>query len=835
MKIFIPKSLSLAVSLAIAGAAGSVFAQNNQQEAGDLEEVVVTGSRAKPRSVFDSAVPVDVVSGDDFVNQGGSDLSTLLRNVVPSYNVNAQPISDAATIVRPANMRGLAPDHTLVLVNGKRRHRAAVIYWLGNGVADGAQGPDISPIPSIALKQVEVLRDGAAAQYGSDAIAGVMNFILKDDAEGGSLEIKYGEYYEGDGDKVTVAGNVGMPFTDDGFFNVSFEYGNSDPTDRSIQRADAAALIAAGNTDVGNPAQVWGSPEIKDELKLMYNMGLEIGGGREFFSFGNYMSKEVEGGFFFRNPDTRGGVFSADGGVTRLVADLTPTDGNACPTVNVGDAAALAGVMADPNCFVFNEMFPGGFTPSFGGQATDAAITAGVRGTTESNLNWELSGSYGYNDVSFFIKNTVNASMGPQSPTSFEPGDYTQQDINLNADFSYALPVDAFASDLNIAAGLEWRQETFEITVGDEDSYRIGPYADQGFSSASNGFPGFSPLAGGSFSRKNVAAYVDLEANVMDPWLLAVAFRWEDFSDFGSTFNGKIATNVAITDAISFRASYSTGFRAPTPGQSNAFNVSTEFDSVTGDLVNNGTIPSTSPIALQRGGQALDPETSTSATMGLLFDFDSFSVTADIFTIELEDRITVSQNFNLSATEKAALIAQGVAGADSIDNFRFFTNDFDTTTSGVDIVATWDVEMLGGVTDFSLAYNYTETEVDSFTPAIIDATRIRELQEGLPESRWNISANHNLDDWRFMLRLSYYNDYYDSEDDKTYGDEFIVDAEVEYNINENYAITLGAQNLFDEYPDENPDGATQSGRRYGQYNPAGFNGGFYYLKAKYNF
>lgn len=835
MKIFIPKSLSLAVSVAIASAAGSTFAQNNQQEAGDLEEVVVTGSRAKPRSVFDSAVPVDVVSGDDFVNQGSSDLSTLLRNVVPSYNVNAQPISDAATIVRPANMRGLAPDHTLVLVNGKRRHRAAVIYWLGNGVADGAQGPDISPIPSIALKQVEILRDGAAAQYGSDAIAGVMNFILKDDAEGGSLEVKYGEYYEGDGDSVTVAGNIGMPFTDDGFFNVSFEYGNSDPTDRSIQRADAAALIAAGNTDVANPAQVWGSPEIKDELKLMYNMGLDIGGGREFFSFGNYMSKEVEGGFFFRNPDTRGGVFSADGGVTRLVADLTPSDSNACPTVNVGDAAALAGVMADPNCFVFNEMFPGGFTPSFGGQATDAAITAGVRGTTDSNLNWELSGSYGYNDVSFFIKNTVNASMGPQSPTNFNPGDYTQQDINLNADFSYALPVEGFASDLNIAAGLEWRQETFEITVGDEDSYRIGPYADQGFSSASNGFPGFSPLAGGSFSRKNVAAYVDLEANVMDPWLLAVAFRWEDFSDFGSTFNGKIATNVSITDAISFRASYSTGFRAPTPGQSNAFNVSTEFDSVTGDLVNNGTIPSTSPIALQRGGQALDPETSTSATMGLLFNFDSFSVTADIFAIELEDRITVSQNFNLSATEKAALIAQGVAGADSIDNFRFFTNDFDTTTSGVDIVATWDAEIMGGVTDFSLAYNYTETEVDSFTPAIIDATRIRELQEGLPESRWNISANHNLDDWRFMLRFSYYNDYYDSEDAKTYGDEFIVDAEIEYNIDEHYAITFGAQNLLDEYPDENPDGATQSGRRYGQYNPAGFNGGFYYLRAKYNF
>lgn len=835
MELFNPNRLAVAVSFAVMGVSGSAFSQQDESFDDSLEEVVVTGSRAKPRSVFDSAVPVDVVSGDDFVNQGDTDLSNLLRNVVPSYNVNAQPISDAATIVRPANMRGLAPDHTLVLVNGKRRHRAAVIYWLGNGVADGAQGPDISPIPSVALKQVEVLRDGAAAQYGSDAIAGVMNFRLKDAAEGGSLEVRYGEYYEGDGDKMTVSGNVGMPFTDEGFVNVSFEYGNSDPTDRSIQRADAQALIDSGNTAISNPAQVWGSPEIKDEFKLMVNMGLDIGGGREFFAFGNYMSKEVEGGFYFRNPDTRGGVFTGDGGVTRLVADLTPDDGQACPVVPVGDDAALQSIMANPNCFVFNELFPGGFTPRFGGEAIDAAITAGVRGVTANDLNWELSASYGMSDVSFGIKNTVNASMGPRTPTEFKPGDYTQEDVNFNADVSYALGVDAFASDLNIAGGVEWRQETFEITVGDEDSFRIGPYASQGFSSASNGFPGFSPLAGGSFSRKNVAAYVDIEANITDPWLLGLAFRWEDFSDFGSTFNGKIATNFAITDEISIRGSFSTGFRAPTPGQSNAFNVSTEIDNATGNLVNNGTIPALSPIALQKGGQPLDPETSESMAFGVLFNFDSFSITADVFSVKLEDRITVSQNFNLNAAEKAALVAQGVAGADSIDNFRFFTNDFDTTTSGIDVVATWDLNLLEDPTEFSVAYNYTETEVDKFTPGIIDATRIRELQEGLPESRWNISANHQLDDWRFLLRLSYYNSYYDSEDDRTYGDEFIVDAEVEYHLSDSYAVTIGAQNLLDEYPDVNPNGAEQTGRSYGQFNPAGFNGGFYYARVKYNF
>jgi len=226
----------------------------------EIEEIISTGTRARARSVEDSPAPVDVLSGDYFADQGDTDLSNLLRTVVPSYNVNTQPISDAATIVRPANMRGLAPDHTLVLINGKRRHRAAVIYWLGNGISNGAQGPDISAIPSIALKRVEVLRDGAAAQYGSDAIAGVMNFILKDDNEGGSMEAKYGQYSEGDGTQMTVAGNIGLPFSDNGFVNASFEYGSSDDTDRSVQRNDAAALIAAGNTAVANPAQVWGSP-----------------------------------------------------------------------------------------------------------------------------------------------------------------------------------------------------------------------------------------------------------------------------------------------------------------------------------------------------------------------------------------------------------------------------------------------------------------------------------------------------------------------------------------------------------------------------------------------
>ena len=300
---------------------------------GLVAQVVVVGTRAEPRSVTASAVPVDVITAQDFVSQGDVDLTNQLRTVVPSFNVNTQPISDAATVVRPANLRNMAPDHTLVLVNGKRRHRAAVIAWLGNGVADGAQGPDLSVIPSIALRQAEVLRDGAAAQYGSDAIAGVMNFELKNARSGGSLEIRSGRRYdENDGDPsscgplgrscngiggygvgYTVAGNVGLPLGSEGFLNLSLEYGGANPTNRAVQDNGSQEVSAGGNSHVRSTSRVWGVPKVEDELKLFGNFG--TGGERaEFYGHTNYATKKVTGGFYFRNPNNRGSVYSADGG-----------------------------------------------------------------------------------------------------------------------------------------------------------------------------------------------------------------------------------------------------------------------------------------------------------------------------------------------------------------------------------------------------------------------------------------------------------------------------------------------------------------------------------------
>lgn len=811
-------------------------AMGQERAAGDetLEELIVTGIRGQARSVTDSTVPVDVLGAEQFDNQGDTDLSNLLRNVVPSYNVNSQPISDAATIVRPPNLRGLAPDHTLVLVNGKRRHRAAVIYWLGNGVSDGAQGPDISAIPSSALKRVEVLRDGASAQYGSDAIAGVMNFILNDANEGVNVEGRYGGYYKGDGAQYALSGNVGLPLTSNGFANFSFEYGETDPTDRSVQRDDAAALIAAGNTAVRDPAQVWGTPRVEDDLKLFLNTGVKLNDNFEVYGHGNYVSKTATGGFFYRNPNTRDAVFSVDGGETLLIGDLTPTDADVCPVVTITndapDPAALQSVFDNPNCFSFQEIFPGGFTPQFGGDLEDYAALAGIRGTVGERLHWDLSAGYGYNSVDFFISNTVNASLGPDTPTSFDPGAYIQEEMGVNFDVSYRL-TDA----VTLSGGAEWRDETFEIEPGQVESWDFGPLADQGFSAASNGFPGFTPEISGSWSRRNYALYGDLAWRVIEPWRLDLAVRWEDFEDFGTTTNGKVATQYRFTDAFALRGSWSTGFRAPTPGQSNASNVTTQFDPVRFELVNQGTIPSTNPVAQLRGGRPLDPEESESFSLGAIFELGAFSLTADFYSIEVDDRLSLSQDFVLTPEEVAALVASGVTSAANLQDFRFFTNDFDTKTEGVDVVATYEKDLFGGRTGLSLAFNHNETEVKRFNPETLDAARIQQLQEGLPENRWSLTGTQAWGSWRGLARLNYYSGWFDNEDGESYGGEYLVDVEMAYTYNDALSIMLGVQNVFDQYPEENPNARATVGNRYSQYSPFGFNGGFWYGRIVYQF
>ena len=815
---------------------------------GFREETAVVGSRAQPRTVTASPVPVDVLSTADITSQGAVNLQDQLRTVIPSFNVNMQPISDASTVVRPAMLRNLAPDHTLVLVNGKRRHRSSIIDWHGgNGVAFGSQGPDISALPAIALRQVEVLRDGAAAQYGSDAIAGVMNFQLKDAASGGALEFDTGAFGGGDGEAFNVAGNVGLPLGATGFANLSLEYGSSNPTNRSAPRSDAIALIAAGNTHVvSDTPQVWGSPSIDDDLKLFGNFGYTSAAGVQVYAHTNYASKRVTGGFFFRNPNTRGGVFSLDGGQSLLVGDrqwaATGVAGaGGCPSVpivdNVPDADALASVEANPDCFTLYSRFPGGFTPGFGGEAQDMSLVAGVRGFTEGGFNWDLSASFGAHETDLFIENTVNASLGYDTPTAFDLGSNRQQEVGVSFDVSYAVN-----DTVNVAAGAEWRDERYETRGGEPDSWTVGPYGrGQGFSAGSNGFFGYGPLAAGHWSRGNVAAYGDVELNGADGlWTIGSAVRVERFEDFGTTTNGKVSARVGFV-----RGSVSSGFRAPTPGQQNGFNIATIFDPALGDLVNNGTIPSISPVAALRGGVPLQPEKSVNYTAGVAFDTGPFNFTADYFRINVSDRIGITSNFTLTDAEIDGLLAEGIDSARDLRTFRFFTNAFSTASQGIDLVSTFTPLALRGNTTISAVFNYTDTEVTDNERGLLGDRRLAEFAYALPRTRWNVGVNQRFGRMSFLGRVNYFGGWYDYDsgfaqaflpssgiDQGFFDGRPIIDLELSIVLGGGTTLAVGGQNAFSTYPQVTAR-AMSVGEKYSEYTPWGFNGAYYYVRVGY--
>lgn len=832
MKKFQPRALAIAIAVAaIGGVPTASFAQDEDKA---IEEIVTIGTRGKPRSATSSVAPVDVISASDFIAQGGVDTSNLLRNVVPSFNVNDQPISDAATLVRPANLRGLAPDHTLLLVNGKRRHRAAVITWLGQGLADGSQGPDLAAIPSLALQSVEVLRDGAAAQYGSDAIAGVINFNLKNSNSEGSAEIKYGQYTEGE-NQYTLSVNQGFALGADGFLNLTAEYTEAEATDRSVQRDDAAGLIAAGVQGVNTPAQVWGTPEIDGDVKLWANFGTEFGNGMELFGNANYNNKEVTGGFYYRNPSNRGGVNASDGNL--LFADLTGNGTGNCPNDIPATAAGLTSdafraAAARPECFNFAEIIPGGFTPNFGGEVTDTALLLGLRGETAGELGWSVSAYYGKNEADFFINNTVNASLGADTPRNFNPGAYEQQDISLNADFSMPL-----TDTVSLAFGAEYREEEFSIVEGQRESYIDGGLGSQGFSTSTNGFPGFSPAIAGAFDRANSSAYADLEWQASDALLVAAAIRFEDFDGFGSTTNYRLGANYSLGDSSGIRGTIGSGFKAPTPGQSNASNISTQL--VNGILTNQGVIPSTSPAALLRGGTELGPEESNNITFGGFFSAGPVDVTIDLFKIDVDDRLNISDTFSLSPGDLETLRGQGIDASD-IATFSFFTNQFDTETEGVDIVATWNTEWAAGNTTWNIAFNKTDTTVTNRNPALLSDNRVRQIEEGVPDTRWNFTANHQMDKVRFLARLSHYGSHFDNEAGGVFGSNNLLDLEVGYAASDRIDLAFGARNVTDEQGDRAADAGSfdfgaELGLEYSQFTPFGFNGTFLYGRASYSF
>ena len=847
--------------------------EKNTDEGGNgLEKIAVVGTRNSPRSAVDSPVPLDVIGSETLNSQGNSDVLSMLSVMVPSLNVNDQPINDASSLVRPANLRGMSSDHTLLLLNGKRRHRSAVITFLGGGLSDGAQGPDISVIPAYALKQVEVLRDGAAAQYGSDAIAGVINFVLKDAREGGHVALKVGGYSEGDGELFQVQLNKGFAIGENGFLNATAEYRQQNGTSRSVQRIDAQNLIDQGNVFIASPSQVWGALDVNEDIKLALNAGADISSKSQFYSFATAARREINGGFYFRNPQTREGVFSRtdpNTGESRLiVADLDGLEsGIACPSITLSSNSVLLDptyqLIADnttalgANCFAFNEWFPGGFTPKFGGTITDASVAMGVKHELPNGWAMDASATLGYSDIEYTISNTVNPSLGPQTPTSFSPGGVSQVERTLNLDFNKLIQT-IFDDPVSIAVGLEWRKETYFQKSGDEASYIAGPFAlepplglNQGFSIGSNGFPGYQPQSAGHWSRSNWAVYADLEFYVTEAWQFGVATRVEHFSDFGSTFDGKLSTRYKLNDIFALRGSVNTGFKAPTVGQSNVINVTTAYG-VNG-LEDQATLPPTDLISLQLGATPLTPEESVNFSLGLVMQAsENFFATLDYFNIRLSDRISTTSAIPLTDDDISALIAQGRSDAAKYNAAKYFTNDFDTKTQGVDLVVNYNFALADWSNSLLLAFNWTDTQVERVTlyPAQVrdeirllpnlTQARIRMLEDNLPAHRGSITLEQSKGNWAFTWRLNYYDEFYEDHLDASagmdiYGNALTTfDAQVAWKVLPQTQVTLGAQNLFDSLPNENPFQG-KVGALYPPTSPSGINGAFYYAGIEYTF
>ena len=550
-------------------------------------------------------------------------------------------------------------------------------------------------------------------------------------------------------------------------------------------------------------------------------------------------------GFYFRNPNNRANIYSLDDGQTLLVGDRlwaqsgVPGAGN-CPTVpivnNVPNQAALAQVAADPHCFTFRELAPGGFTPQFGGVVSDASVVAGLRRTAENGLTWDASASYGVHESDFFFLNTVNASLGLDTPREFDPGLYRQEEVNLNFDVSYA------ATDLvNVAAGAEWRDERFTIGAGGRPSWDVGPYASQGFVSGSNGFPGFPDHTAGAWNRSNVALYGDLELrDPGDRWTLGGALRFEHFDIFGATTNGKLSARYGLSDAVSIRGGISTGFRAPTPGQQNTLNVQTTIDPETLQLVDSANVPSTFLAAQLRGGQPLEPETSFNTTAGMVVDTGPFTFTADYFRVELDNRLALSQTFTLEGDERALLLSEGITSAGTLKFFRFFINDFSSRTQGVDLVTTYTPLALRGDTVFSLTLNYTHTELTEESNLLTPGD-VLGLERGVPRTRWNVAVNQQVGRVGVLGRLHYYGawvDHFDARfvrgaDALILDGSYILDLEVSIPLARDVTLSVGGQNVFDTFSQRMDLFAEIFGLPYSQFTPWGLSGGYYYARLNY--
>jgi iron complex outermembrane receptor protein len=834
--------------IAVFVAASLLPAPVSAQSGGDdtIEEIITTGTRsAKPRSAGDSPVPVDVINADDFGTLGNTaDLTDNIKAFVPSYT--ATPATgDGSAFVRPTSLRGTAPDQTLVLVNGKRRHRSALVQFFAPAAGNGAHGVDIGMIPGIAIKRVEVLRDGAASQYGSDAIAGVINFVTRDASEGGLVTAQYGEFKDGE-QSLRVAANGGFPIGETGFVNASIDFVDNDALSRGIQRPDAQGLIDDGNTAVGQDApfgdaplaQTWGRPETEG-VRFFLNSGFDISSTAQLYAHFGLGDTDGRYRFFYRPPDHSSLTQHRADGYTGL---------------------------------------PGGFTPFLDGDQEDSSFVVGVNGEFDSGMLYDFSFGYGKSELDYFLNNTVNGDLDlvgtcPSceiSQMGFDVGGYAQREINLNADFS--VPV---SDALNVAFGFEAREEVFTAFAGEATSFEGG---------GSSGFRGVEPANAGDFDRDNVAIYADVEHDVTDSFLVQYAARYENFSDFGGTLNGKLAARFRVSDAFALRGAVSTGFHAPTPGQANVSTIITTFDGTTGLQVEEGLVPSTSEDVAAVGGAALTEETSLNISAGFTADFGDFvSLTADVYQIEVDDRIYRTGDITVPPDENDPPNAPE-------RSISFYTNALDVEHRGIDIVATSDFD-IGSASSLSLALAYAWNEVEVTGQSLINGVQpvndglVEDIENNYPEHRWVLTGNFFLgESFNVMARINYFGKHYDERGtiagecgdvlDLGDGDEWVtapcgsagdawgpvnmsreidatyyLDLELGWRLNDNWRFVLGGSNVLDEFietiereriegsPSQVPDVTANRigvGLQYPRRTVANYEGASYYLRGEFS-
>ena len=855
------KSVLASAIIALIPAIGAPSATAQNPAAG-LEEVVVTGTRKEGMSPTETLSPIDLISSESLTRQATFSLTESLTQIAPSLNTQRFPIADGTAFVRPVTLRNLSPDHTLVLVDGTRRHRSALVNLqlapLGT-VNQGSQGVDFASFPSAAIKRVEVLRDGASAQYGSDAIAGVVNVILKDADEGFTISGQYGEYdKDGDGQRSVVSANGGLSLGGNGFLNLTGEYATTDTTSRGQARpdaADVADIVGKSEVPYNGLGQRWGDPEL-DSYTGVFNTAYNVSENLELYGNGSYYYNETKGGFFYRTP-----VLPGDGNLevpARNTLEVVGEDGkvldasqelvNSITGQGLNPSNYLVPDASSPSGYILRNpiytQFPGGYSPIFGADITDTFLVLGARGEFgNSDLSWDLKGRYGENEVKYNLKNSINPSLGSLSPTDFEPGTLTQEESGVNLDF-----VKTFDNNpANLGFGFEWRRETYKISTGDQASIEVGPTYAQ-FGVGSDGFQGFFPDSAGSWDSDSWATYLDLETEITDKLSGAMAMRYENFEEYGTTLDWKFSARYDFTDNFALRATANTGFRAPTPGQVHTLNVTTTADS-SGNLIPSGTYPIDNPVAQVLGATDLENETSNSYTAGIVWTpVDKLSITVDYYDISIEDRMALSSN-TISQQDVDELKAQGYPDAELLldSNANYFTNGFDTQVTGVDLAITTWHDIGAGTLTTDMRHNHNKQEISNVKTNAIDQSRVYDLENQVPEDRSVLSFIYDLGGFSGLLRANYYGNWQttpglfgDGSDSKAntyhYNDAVLVDLELSYTFAEHYTATIGGQNIFDEYPDKEGDGTLQFlGDVYAVTSPFGFNGAFWYARVSASF